>query len=532
MAAETTVKSEVVLIGARRFLFLILTVALTIITALFAFSWLVACIRSDDKILALAGTAIVGLAIANPIARWLLLPRMRRPIMRSPREGLRVAVVTTYVPESESLDMLEATLRAMKRMDYPHDCWMLDEGDREEAIDLCRRLGVSHFSRKGRPAYQAKSGTFQSRSKHGNYNAWLVEIGFHEYDVVAAFDPDHIPAAAFLTETLGYFDDESVGYVQAAQAYYNQKASFIAAGAAEETYDYYSTLQMAGYGMGFPIVIGSHNVHRVTALREVGGFAPHDADDLLITLFYREKRWTGVYVPAILARGLVPVDWQGYLTQQRRWARSVLDIKFRLQPSLAKRLPKASKVASYLHGLSYLQPAIMLLLTIAFVLKLLIRGDIPTSFADLNVASAAAMGALLIACLFFRQNFFLDPKREWGFHWRARLLRVAKAPFLLLALADVVSARRFEYVMTPKTRQPKRRNLLLVPFGLIALLVVTAWMFGMARQPLYNPVLSVLAGTLLTFCGGLIGSRNVCTPEPFDRRLASGMIEGRDGQVL
>ena len=60
---------------------------------------------------------------------------------------------------------------------------------------------------------------------------------------------------------------------------------------------------MASYGMGYPVVIGCHNTHRVTALQEVGGFAPHH-DDLLITLFYRARGWQGVYVPRILARVL------------------------------------------------------------------------------------------------------------------------------------------------------------------------------------------------------------------------------------
>src|SRR5215468_4921127 len=93
-------------------------------------------------------------------------------------------------------------------------------------------------------------------------------------------------------------------------------------GAAEETYAYYSAAQMAAYALGYPIITGCHNAHRVTALQAVGGFAPHEADDLLLTLHYRARGWRGVYVPQVLARGLTPVDWPGYLQQQRRWARS------------------------------------------------------------------------------------------------------------------------------------------------------------------------------------------------------------------
>ena len=149
----------------------------------------------------------------------------------------------------------------------------------------------------------------------------------------------------FLSELLGYFEEGAVGYVQAAQAYYNQRASFIARGAAEETYDYYSSTQMAAYAIGQPAVVGCHNVHRMAALREVGGFAAHDADDLALSMQYHAHGWRGVYVPRILARGLTPVDWNGYLKQQLRWARSVVDVRLRLHRLLGKNPVACGAVA-------------------------------------------------------------------------------------------------------------------------------------------------------------------------------------------
>ena len=50
---------------------------------------------------------------------------------------------------------------------------------------------------------------------------------------------------------------------------------------------------MASYGLGQTILVGSHTTQRISALMEVGGFAAHDADDLLITLRYRASRWQG-----------------------------------------------------------------------------------------------------------------------------------------------------------------------------------------------------------------------------------------------
>ena len=112
--------------------------------------------------------------------------------------------------------MLEETIRALIALDYPHDTWVLDEGDDDHVKALCRKLGAHYFSRKNRSQYQADSGTFKSHTKYGNYNAWLDEIGFERYEIVVAFDPDHIPEPTFLSKVLGYFDDPKVGYVQAA----------------------------------------------------------------------------------------------------------------------------------------------------------------------------------------------------------------------------------------------------------------------------------------------------------------------------
>jgi hypothetical protein len=210
-------------------------------------------------------TLLLAYHVAIQQCRWCLLLLMRRPTPKPLRAGWRVGVATTFVPGAESLEMLEDTVKALVAMAYPHDTWVLDEGDDGEVKALCARLGARHFSRKPFAHYQTSRGPFQARSKHGNYNAWLDACGFAQYNILVNFDPDHVPEPTFLHEVLGYFDDPRVGYVQAAQAYYNQRASFIARGAAEETYAYYSATQMASYALGLPIVTGCHTAHRVAA---------------------------------------------------------------------------------------------------------------------------------------------------------------------------------------------------------------------------------------------------------------------------
>jgi cellulose synthase (UDP-forming) len=473
-------------------------------------------------------TAILFLRVANSLARWFTLPFMARPRTGAPKDGLKTAVVTTIVPGAESLEMLQETLRALVALSYPHDTWVLDEGDSEDVKAICQATGVVHFSRKDLPHYRTASGTFKDRSKHGNYNAWLHEIGFGRYEILAAFDPDHVPIPSFLTHVLGYFEDPAVGYVQAAQAYYNQGASFISRGAAEETYEYYSCTQMAAFGLGQPAVVGCHNTHRVAALEQVGGFAAHDADDLVIGLRYKAHGWRGVYVPRVLARGVTPVDWNGYLTQQLRWARSVIDVNVRLPRLLGKELPPAGRALSAAHCLFYVQNSVTTLAGLLVLAYMLVSADVPRVVSAGTLSSLAVMCAALQASVFYRQRFYLRPRGEWGTHWRAALLRYAKWPVFILAMSDVALGRRVPYALTQKVLAESRPYLLLVPHTIVVVFVSAAWAAGarVGRSVpflLYGVAAAVIAASCLLILTSLIRF-----PEPYQKRLLPSSKFGGD----
>ncbi len=454
-------------------------------------------------------------------SRWMTLPMMRRPRHRPAPPGWRVGVATTFVAGAESIEMLEKTVRALIAMTYPHDTWVLDEGgdDSPELEKLCQRWGARYFSRWDRPEYQAESGAFASRTKHGNYNAWLTEVGYEAYDLIVNFDPDHIPVSGFLDRVLGHFDDPAVGYVQAPQTYYNQPASLVARGAAEETYAYYSSIQMTAQGLGYPIVTGCHTAHRARALRDVGGFAAHDADDLLITLYYRAARWRGVYVPDTLAEGLVPVDWPAYLAQQRRWARSVLDVKLRLFSKLAGRLPVVERVASALHGLYYLH-GLGSALAVVLLSYMLVTGRSPFVMSASTMLAAVAFFAVFESCEFYRQRFYLNVRSEAGLHWRGGVLRFAKWPVVLLALIDVVARKPVPYAITPKTDAARRSHALVRLHLLPVAMVAVAWTLGMMRGVVETGLLHGLA--LGYVCASvLLMATELALPAPsFDPDLA------------
>ena len=462
--------------------------------------------------------------LANNQGRWFLLLYMRRPKPMTVRPGWKVGVVTTFVPGAEPLEMLEETLKALIALDYPHDTWVLDEGDDDQVKILCQKLDINHFSRKNLPQYQTESGIFQSRSKHGNYNAWLYEIGFNRYEIITALDPDHVPDPAFLSNVLGYFEDGKVGYVQVAQAYYNQKSSFIARGAAEETYAYYSSIQMANYALGYPIIVGCHNTHRVSALEQVGGFAPRYGEDLLTTLFYRACGWQGIYVPKILARGLAPVDWSGYLTQQRGWARVILDIKFRIYPKLQWNLPFGTHVISFLHGLNYLHRSFIIFTGLILTAYMLATGVTPKVISLSTLPRLALLCVVLQICEFYRQRFYLDWRNEWGFYWRAGLLQFAKWPYFLLALSDFILGLQV-YALTRKVKSRTRNYMLFWPHMVVAVLMCIAWIIGMVSGHIINPLLHICAAIIVVGSLALILTEHLNFPDPYNKSLRTSANE-------
>lgn len=475
-----------------------------VIVALVAFLtvWIPAIVAGPAGALSLIVSLLLLGYVCVWIVQWIALPRMIRPRALPAPDGLRVAAVTTFVPSHESLAMLERTLTAMVAMEGEHDNWLLDEGNEEPTIALCERLGVLHFSRHGVPGYNTESGHFRAASKHGNYNAWLDAIGYGRYEVLSAFDADHVPERDYLARTIGYFRDERIAFVQPAQVYYNQEASFIARAAAEETYAYYSSHLMASYALGHSVVVGSHSVYWLPVLQEVGGFPAHDAEDLYLTMVYKAAGWQGVYVPEVLAQGTTPSDWTSYLNQQRRWARSVLDLKLRVLPKLAGELRPFERVINFLHGAYFLRSLALPVLFGLFA-YVLIAGVVPSVLTPRAVSAFALLMGVLWTVNLFRQRYYLNPPRERGMQWRSTLMQFAKWPTFLHAVGEALAGGAHAYAVTRKDGYASRRWILAPTQLMVAILVAAAWTIGFTRHGAPAPMVTACAALVVAIASGL-----------------------------
>jgi cellulose synthase (UDP-forming) len=237
-----------------------------------------------------------------------------------------------------------------------------------------------------------------------------------------------------------------------------------------------------------------------------------------MTLQYRSRGWQGVYVPEILARGLAPVDWQTYLGQQRRWARSVLDIKFRIYAHLSGKLPLKTRIAGFLHGFNYLHKSFIMLGSTAFIVLTLATGVVSRLVAPETPAKLVLLLGALQMCEFYRQRFYLDLAGEAGFPWRAGILQYAKWPYFLMALWDVIRRRRIPYALTRKVRAEGRGHALW-PHSISLAVVNIAWIYGTLSGRLTSSFVHSLAAVVVVAGMALLLSELLNFPDPFDRKL-------------
>ena len=406
-------------------------------------------LNAGDVVLFGALTFVVWHRQLVDMCSWLICTRVEayRPAP-PPAPGLRVAFITTFVPGSESIEMLHRTLISILKADYPHDTWLLDEGDDPQARELCARLGVRHFSRKGIESFNRDKGIFLTKSKGGNHNAWYVSVG-RDYDVVAQVDSDFLVRRDFLTRTLGHFRNPRIAFVGTPQIYGNT-GNLIARGAGHQTFLFYGPILRALSRRKMALLIGANHIIRVAALKQIGWYQGHLTEDLATGKRFHAKRWQSVYVPLPLAIGEGPTTWADYFNQQYRWASGCMHIFFSQSPWLNAKMRRAHAFyyflleQFYFTGVTLVVGVALLLLYYAFGWKA----------ANLQIAQLAYWYAPLViwrqVIILWLQRFNVRPAQERGMLWAGRLVTIAAIPIYFLAFVGVLRKKRVTFKTTPK----------------------------------------------------------------------------------
>ncbi len=386
-----------------------------------------------------------------PSFYWFFVGRMRRPVHMEPAPDRRVAMITLCVPSHETLDVIAAQLKALTRVRYPHDSWVLDEGGDPDVEALAAELGVRYFTRKGRPAWNQPGPPFQAKTKAGNVNAWLDHVGMLgiDYDVFVQMDIDHYPVPEYLDRTLGYFDDPAVAWVQAPSVAGNLD-SWTARGLAEQDLVLQGPLQMGFYGHSrTPFIIGSHTTYRTEAVRGIGGFQPTRAEDHLDTVALAAAGHSGVFVPEVIATGEGPADFGTYLGQQFAWAYSMVQILLRHTPRLVRRYTPGQAFQFLMAQSWYTLWSLSLGVLWVLPMVALLSGR-PIADVGLLEYLVYNLAVVLTATLMWRWSRRWFQPQGIGLSWRGMVLEIARWPIVLWAVVNAVLRVKRPYMITPK----------------------------------------------------------------------------------
>ncbi|MFD7500622.1 glycosyltransferase family 2 protein [Streptomyces sp. NPDC059850] len=383
----------------------------------------------------------------------------RDPVPVVPEKGTKVAFITTFVPGKEPIEMVTKTLQAAVRVRHRGelDVWLLDEGDDLEVKEVCARLGVRHFSRKGVEKWNQAKGPYRAKTKHGNYNAWLDAHG-DAYDFFASVDTDHVPLPNYLERMLGYFRDPDIAFVVGPQVYGNYDAAVTKA-AESQQFLFHALIQRAGNAYRAPMFVGTNNAVRISAIKSIGGLYDSITEDMATGFELHRHRnpatgrkWGSVYTPDVLAVGEGPNAWTDFFTQQLRWSRGTYETILGQFWKAPFSLP-AGKLFNYtlmvifypMSALNWILAGISCALFLGFGASGI---QIDPAIWMMLYGNASA---LQIGLYIWNRRHNVSPHEPEGSGGVAGMVMSAmSAPIYARSLMDAVLRRKSRFVVTPK----------------------------------------------------------------------------------
>jgi cellulose synthase (UDP-forming) len=333
MNHQETVSIQLKLKKKKVLLFLII---LGFISSIYYFMWWFKENRFQNVILVIGFICVLFYILTQVYFLWYIFLHSKYPKKIITSKIFSVDVILPTYNEPEWL--VEKACNAMVSMQYPHKTYLLDDGSNPKYRKIAERNGAIYVTRKDKKDYKA-----------GNINNMLE---YSDGEIIAVFDVDHIPQKNFLDEVVGYFENPKIGVVQVALDHYNQMESFVADACCKMSDDFFGATMLGMSGCGSTVVFGSNSVFRREALVKIGGYKPGLAEDLNTSIHMHADGWESVYVPQILAQGLVPSDLGSFFRQQIKWSRGVFESLLTIYPKVFKFLDWRKRIC-YLTRMTY-----------------------------------------------------------------------------------------------------------------------------------------------------------------------------------
>jgi cellulose synthase/poly-beta-1,6-N-acetylglucosamine synthase-like glycosyltransferase len=406
----------------------------------------------------LAVLSFYGLHRLVLVVLYLRTRRREAPIPELPADPAAWPVVTVQLPLYNEMYVAERLIDAVCRLDYPAgrlEIQVLDDST-DETTDIVARavaghrqrgVDIHHFHRTDRTGFKA--------------GALAAGLTAARGELLAIFDADFVPAPDFLRKSVPYFTDPRLGMVQGSWAHINRGYSLLTRVEAVLLDGHFMIEHAARNRSGcFFNFNGTAGIWRRRAIETSGGWE-HDTLTEDLDLSYRAQLagWRFLYLPELAVPSELPVDVNGFKSQQHRWAKGAVQTGRKLLGRILRSpLPLRVKMEAFVHltnNASY--PLTVLIALLIFPAMLLRRG---TSFSMLLVVDLPLFVSATLSVL----TFYLMSQVAHGEGWsrQARYLPALMGVGIGLSLnnARAVLSGLFQrggtFHRTPKYRIERR----------------------------------------------------------------------------
>src|SRR5579872_3055002 len=363
-------------------------------------------------------------------------------------------VVTIQLPLYNEVYVADRLIEAVAAIDYPRS--RLEIQVLDDSTDETRN--VAELAVRRLSAHGVDIKYYHRIDRHG-YKAGALEEGLKAArgEFIAIFDADFIPTTDFLMRLMPHFVDDRVGMVQARWGHINEDYSLLTKIQAVLLDGHFILEHGARNRSGrFFNFNGTAGVWRRVAIDDAGGWQ-HDTltEDLDLSYRAQLRGWRFIFLSDLIAPAEVPVEMNGFKSQQHRWAKGSIQTCRKLLPTILRsNLPLGIKAEAFFHLTANFNYPLMCVLSILMFPSMVIRYNM--GWYEMLLIDVP----LFFAATFSVCNFYMICQREIHRDWRARLKYL---PFLMSigiglsinntrAVFEALFNKQSDFTRTPKYR--------------------------------------------------------------------------------
>jgi cellulose synthase/poly-beta-1,6-N-acetylglucosamine synthase-like glycosyltransferase len=275
-------------------------------------------------------------------------------------------LVTVQLPVFNEMHVVDRLLESVAALDYPQDklqIQLLDDST-DETVEICRN-GIDRLKARGFDAEHIH------RTDRTGYKAGALENGtrFAKGEYLLILDADFVPNPDLLAKTIHYFTDPNIGMLQTRWGHLNRTYNVLTRIQAMFLDGHLELEQTARNRSGrFFTFNGTGGIWRKSCITDAGGWE-HDTLTEDMDLSYRAqlKGWRFIFLNDVETPAELPVDMDGFKSQQHRWTKGSIQVCKKVLPAIWRsKVPLFVKLEATAHLTSNF--AYLLLIGLCFLI--------------------------------------------------------------------------------------------------------------------------------------------------------------------